>query len=303
MPQILWTGKLSLSMKLVVNTSNILAWLNGNAKDAGAMKERVKMGYDGSFTNHVTRYDELGLEFQVKAGKAQLEGLDLVGKKVLDVGAGTGAVSFLALEKGAAKVTCGDISDYMLTQCRKKAEEMGYGQDKIDFRVLDAESLPYEDNSFDVVMSGMALGLLPDQKQAVREMARVVKPGGVVSISAHGPEHYWEAIDTYFRAIAKRYVLGYRLEFWPRKEREVHKMMEKSGLVKIRTRREIWRNRFASGSDAFDFFAAITSSWWYAKFPKEKRQDDYQRVRDYFDKKNKNVVTDDIILAYGWKPL
>jgi ubiquinone/menaquinone biosynthesis C-methylase UbiE len=156
MRQILWTGKLSLPMKLMVNTSNILAWLNGNARDTNAMKERVELRYDGTFTDHVTRYDELGLEFQLRAAKAQLEGLDVGGKEVLDVGAGTGALSFLMLEEGAAKVTCGDISEYMLAQCRKKAAEKGYGKERIDFRVLDAESLPFADNSFDVAVTGMS---------------------------------------------------------------------------------------------------------------------------------------------------
>ena len=301
MPSVLWTGKLSLPMKLLVNTSNVLAWLNGSARDTDSMKQRVKLGYDGAFTDHVTRYDELGLEFQIKAGKAQLEGLDMDGKEVLDVGAGTGALSFLMLEKGAAKVTCGDISEYMLSQCRKKAAEKGYSEDRIDFRLLDAESLPFEDNSFDIVVTGMTLGLLPDQGQAIKEMARVVRPGGTVSVGAHGPEHYWEPIDTYFRAMNKRYVLGYRLEFWPRNEREVRHMMAQAGLSGIHTKREIWRNRFPNGGEAFDFFAAISASWWYSKFPEEKRRDDYQKVRNYFKKNHKNQGTDDIILAYGRK--
>jgi len=41
MPSLFWTGKRSLPMKLLVNASNILAWLNGNARDASAMKQRV----------------------------------------------------------------------------------------------------------------------------------------------------------------------------------------------------------------------------------------------------------------------
>ena len=301
MPSILWTGKLSLSMKLMVNASSILAWINGSTKDTNLMKQRVKQGYNGDFTDHVTRYDELGLELQIKAARAQLEGLDVVGKRILDVGAGTGALSFIMLEKGAARVTCGDISEYMLSQARKKAAGKGYGEDKIDFQTLDAESLPFKENSFDIVMTGMTLGLLPDQLQAVKEMVRVVKPGGIVSVGAHGPEHYWEPTDAFFRAISKRYLLGYRLEFWPRSEKEIRRLMMKAGLSNIHVKREIWRTQYPDGGGAFDFFTAISSSWWYEKFPKEKRSQDYQKVRNYFIKNHKNQVTDDIILAYGWK--
>ena len=302
MPQILWRGKLSPSMKLVADASNVLAWLTGNARDASAMKQRVKMGYDGAFTDHVKRYDELGLRMQTKAAKAQLGDLDLKGKEVLDVGAGTGALSFLALEQGAAKVVCGDISKYMLEQCRKKASDKGFKQDQIDFKLLDAESLPFADNSFDVVITGMTLGLIPDQAKAISEMARVAKHGGSVAVGAHGPEHYWEAADTIFRSINKRYVLGYRLEFWPRTETEIRDMMAKAGLSDIRTGRMIWRNIFPTGGEACDFFAAISSSWWYARFPENKREEDFRKVREYFVKKNKNQVTDDVILGYGRKP-
>jgi ubiquinone/menaquinone biosynthesis C-methylase UbiE len=289
-------------MKLMINTNNILAWLTGNARDARAMKERVRRGYEGVFSDHVTGYDELGTEFQTKAAMAQLEEMDLQGKNVLDVGCGTGIISLLALNKGASKVICGDISEYMLKLGREKAARHGYSSDRIEFRNLDAESLPFEDASFDVVITGMALGLLPDQAKALKEMARVLRPGGQASVGAHGPEHYWEACDASFRAITKRYVLGYRLEFWPRNEKEVRRLLEHAGLGDIRTRRLIWRNFFENGGKAYDFFAAISSSWWYAKFPREKIAEESRRTRDYFERKKVMQITDDIVLAYGRKP-
>ncbi len=289
-------------MTLMVNVNNVLAWLTGNTKNTAAMKDHVRQGYEGAFSEHVTRYDELGMQFQTKAAKAQLDEMDLQGKNILDVGCGTGVISLLALQKGAAKVVCGDISNYMLERAQDKADKQGYGVDRIDFRQLDAESLPFEDASFDVVMTGMTLGLLPDQDKAIREMVRVLRPGGFLSAGAHGPEHYWEACDASFKSINKRYVLGYRLEFWPLKEEEVQRLLVKAGLVDIQTRRLTWRNVFKSGGEAYDFFAAISSNFWYAKFPQDKREEESRKTRDYFERKGVVEITDDVIFAYGRKP-
>lgn len=301
MPTLFWTGKLSPQVKILINLNSILAWINGSSRNTVAMKERVKSGYDGRFTDHVKKYDDLGLAFQLKAASAQLEGLNVKGKEILDVGAGTGVVSFLLLQQGAKKVTCGDISKYMLNQCRKKAADSGLHDDRIDFRLLDAESLPFADDSFDIVITGMSFGLFPEQQKAINEMVRVVRPNSLVSVGAHGPEHYWEPMDTFIRSTNIRYLMGYRPEFWPRTEKEVRNMMVKAGLSDIKTRRVIWRNQFTSGGEAWDFFAAISSSMQYSKYPPEKRKEDYQKVRDYFDRRNKSQVTDDIILAYGQK--
>jgi ubiquinone/menaquinone biosynthesis C-methylase UbiE len=286
----------------MVNANNILAWFTGNARDTAAMKNRVKQGYDGAFSEHVHRYDELGAEFQTKAATAQLEGVDLQGKVVLDVGCGTGIISLLALQKGAAKVICGDISNYMLEVARAKADSQGYGADRIDFRQLDAESLPFEDASFDFVMTGKTLGLLPDQKKAVTEMVRVLRPGGLLSVGAHGPEYCWEACDAIFRVINKRYVFGYRLEFWPRKEEDIRLLLAEADLIDIRTRRFTWRYTFKTGSEAYDCFSAGSSTWWYAKFPPNERDEETRRTRDYFERKKVMTLTDDLILAYGRKP-
>jgi SAM-dependent methyltransferase len=168
---------------------------------------------------------------------------------------------------------------------------------------LDAEGLPYADDSFDAVISGMTFGTLPNQALALDEMIRVVKPGGLVCLGAHGTEHYWEAIDASFRCINKRYILGYRLEWWPRDEVYIRKLCQQTRLENVTSRRHIWRNKFDNGSAAYDFFAAISASWWYAKFPPDEIAKDSQRTREYFQRKNIRVVTDDIVVAYGFKPV
>ena len=98
---------------------------------------------------------------------------------------------------------------------KENAKAFGFDLNRIKFCQLDAESLPFDDESFDIALTGMAFGLFPNQEKAVNEMYRVLRPGGLVSLGAHGPEHYWEAADTSIRSLNKKYLLGYRFEFWP----------------------------------------------------------------------------------------
>jgi len=299
MSQLFWSGKLSLPMKLLVEANNLLSVFTGSIRDYRGMKERVKQGYEGEYTNHIHQYDELGYHLQTKSARIQLEEIRLDDMQVLDIGCGTGALSQIAFEKGAKGVVCGDISTFMLHEAKRKeiTESVDY-----NFCQLDAEGLPYKDGSFDAVISGNTFGTLPKQKLAITEMVRVAKPGGLVCIGAHGPEHYWEAIDATLRCINKRYVLGYRFEWWPRTEKYIRGLLEQTSLLDIRSKRVLWQTKFENGGVAYDFFAAISSSWWYAKFPPNERMKDSRKTRNYFEHKNINTVSDDIVVAYGYKP-
>jgi len=298
MPSLFWSGKLSLPMKILVEANNLLSLLNVSGNNLQSMKSRVKQGYEGKFSDHVHQYDELGLHLQDRSARSQLEGLSFEDMHVLDVGCGTGALACVAFEKGATGVICGDIAGFMLKQAQGKS----VSPDKeYTFCQLDAEGLPYRDNSFDAVISGMTFGTLPNQKIALDEMIRVVKPGGMVCVGAHGPEHYWEAIDASFRCIKKRFILGYRLEWWPRSEKFMLNLCKNAKLENIKSKRVIWRNEFDDGGAAYDFFASISASWWYAKFPIDEIAKDSKRTRDYFMRKKVNVITDDIVVVYGYK--
>ena len=290
-------------MRLLLNISNLFAWATGSMRDTAAMKERVKQGYDGAYSDHVTHYDEVGTALQLRSAAEQMSDLDVRGKLVLDIGGGTGVASFLMLRNGASRVVCGDISEQMLARARENAGREGFGPDRIEFRQLDAEALPFDDDSFDVVSTSMTMGLLPDQKTAIMEMARVTRPGGLVTIGTHAPEHYWEPIDASLRAMRKRFVFGYRLEWWPQTVREIRDLMWQAGLEDIRTRQVTWRTDFGDGGKAFDFFAAISASWWYCRFPPNEVQREVERTRAYFVRKDARMVTDDIIVADGRKPV
>lgn len=299
MPSLFWSGKLTLPMKLLVEANNLLSIITGSLNDIAGMKNRVKRGYEGEFSGHVHAYDELGYHLQDRSARIQLEGMNFDGMKVLDVGCGTGALAYVAFEQGARTVVCGDISYLMLQMVVAKDIN---SKVKLTNCQLDAEGLPFEDGSFDSVISGMTFGTLPDQDLVLREMIRVTKPGGLVCVGVHGPEHYWEAIDATLRCINKRYVLGYRFEWWPRTEIYVRTLLEKANLRSVESRRAIWQNQFIDGAAAYDFFAAISASWWYAKFPQEERIKDSERTREYFLRRKIDVITDDIVVAIGRKP-
>jgi ubiquinone/menaquinone biosynthesis C-methylase UbiE len=107
-------------MKVLIESNNLLAWLTGNLRDKTAMKDRIRKGYEGEYSRHVTHYDELAGEFQKKVATYQLYEGDFQGKQILDVGGGTGIMAILALEMGASKAICGDISSICLNRRNKQ---------------------------------------------------------------------------------------------------------------------------------------------------------------------------------------
>ena len=106
------------------------------------------------------------------------------GEDWLDVGCGAGAVSMRAARAGA-KVTGVDISEGMIDTARRRAGEEGLD---IAYETGDAEQLPVPDASFDVVSSSVGLIFAPNHEVAARELARVVRPGGRIGITAWCPD-------------------------------------------------------------------------------------------------------------------
>ena len=97
------------------------------------------------------------------------------GSRVLDCAAGTGNLSLAAAEK-AESVICTDSSEKMLKTAEKKASARGISN--IRFEIRDIYRLRDEDESFDTVIAGNVLHLLPDPERAVKELYRVTKKGG-----------------------------------------------------------------------------------------------------------------------------
>ena len=117
----------------------------------------------------------------------------------LDVGCGNGAFTEEIIARAApAKVTAVDPSDGQLAFARTRP-----GAKFVEFRLADAQRLPFEDRSFDVVAMALVISFLPDPAKAVAEMVRVARPGGTVA------SYMWDLsigglpIEPIYRALRK----------------------------------------------------------------------------------------------------
>jgi ubiquinone/menaquinone biosynthesis C-methylase UbiE len=112
-------------------------------------------------------------------------------RKALEIGAGTGFFSLNLRQAGVLdEVHVTDISPGMVEASERNAERLGFA---IEGRTADAERLPYEDGTFDIVVGHAVIHHLPDVEQAFREMLRVLKPGGRVVICGE-PTRYGDFV-------------------------------------------------------------------------------------------------------------
>lgn len=108
------------------------------------------------------------------------------GECILDIAAGTGLITFrlaaLTGEEGCILAT--DISDEMVKIGSQRAKAKGYPH--VGFKRMDAENLDVEDSSFDLVTCALGIMYFPDPDQALKEMYRVLKPGGRAVVAIWG---------------------------------------------------------------------------------------------------------------------
>ncbi|MGB7291802.1 MAG: methyltransferase domain-containing protein [Thermodesulfobacteriota bacterium] len=149
--------------------------------------DQIAPGYDRSTTpTHMW----LGSEGLRRAGLRK----DM---RFLDVAAGSGALSIPAARLGG-EVLATDQSPVMLKLLNERARKEGLN---IETRVMDGHALELDENSFDMAGSQFGVMLFPDMPKGIREMVRVVKPGGRVLISAYGDPHQIEFLGFLIGAV------------------------------------------------------------------------------------------------------
>lgn len=128
----------------------------------------------------------IGVTLQI-VGEFLAEAADIrAGERVLDVAAGNGNATLAAAHR-FAEVTSTDYVPELLEKGRARATAEGL---RVDFRIADAEDLPFEDGSFDAALSTFGAMFTPDHARPAREMLRVVRDGGRIGLANWTPEGF-----------------------------------------------------------------------------------------------------------------
>ena len=136
------------------------------------------MAHDAQWFTDGAAYEQLMARWTRAAGTTFLDWLaPPSGARWLDVGCGTGVFTELVVETcSPASVIAIDPSAAQIELARKKPVAQ-----RVDFRIADAQTLPFSDGTFDIVVSSLVINFIADRPRALAEMRRVCSPGGVIA--------------------------------------------------------------------------------------------------------------------------
>ncbi|MBO0852230.1 MAG: methyltransferase domain-containing protein [Nocardia sp.] len=121
-------------------------------------------------------YDERCIEYARGRFDAAVPDAPLPYERALELGCGTGFFLLNLMQSGIAKSgSVTDLSPGMVKVATRNAQHLGLD---VDGRVADAETIPYDDDTFDLVVGHAVLHHIPDVEQVLRECLRVLRPGG-----------------------------------------------------------------------------------------------------------------------------
>jgi ubiquinone/menaquinone biosynthesis C-methylase UbiE len=148
--------------------------------DFNALKTRQQMAWASG------DYAVIGTTLQL-VGEQLAEACDLRwDERVLDVAAGNGNATLAAARRGCHVTS----TDYVAALLERGAERSRAERLEVAFQLADAEALPFEDASFDAVLSTFGVMFSPNQAKAASELVRVCRPGGRIGLANWTPQGF-----------------------------------------------------------------------------------------------------------------
>lgn len=270
------------------------------------------------FQRRVQRYGwDKAAEFYEQAWQAQLAEaqqrlMELAaaqpGERVLDIACGTGLVTFPIAEQvgtgdSGGTVVGTDISEQMVERCRETAQDRDFAN--VTFERMGAEELSLPDGSFDLVICSLGLMYVPEPVQALREMQRVLKPGGRMAVLVWGQRSNcgWAEIFPIVDARVKSEVCP--LFFQLGAEGVLEQSLASAEFANIRCERSAYAMHFAGDEDACAAaFEGGPVALAYDRFDERTRSEahgDYLASIESFKNGQGYDIPSEFVLATGTK--
>ena len=212
--------------------------------DFESAQRRVLEGWSAAPHQELLRACEPAAELLVELAEVS------PGQVVLDAGAGDGNVALRASDAGAEVHAC-DVAPEMVERGRMRSDAAGA---EIHWHVADAQALPYADEYFDAVLSAFGATHAPRALRTSRELVRVVRPGGVVALTAWVPRGLPGRLDELVEDVAPLPDGVLWPAAWGREETVRRRLGPLLENLQLRTR--TLRMNWPSATRAFDVLTA-----------------------------------------------
>jgi ubiquinone/menaquinone biosynthesis C-methylase UbiE len=219
--------------------------MNAPATDLVALKGRQRTAWASG------DYAVIGTTLQI-VGESLAEACDLrTDERVLDVAAGNGNATLAAARRGC-KVTS---TDYVGALLERGAERAAAERLQVSFQEADAEALPFDDASFDAVVSTFGVMFAPDHAKSAAEMLRVCRAGGRIGLANWTPEGF---IGQLFKTLGKHVAPPPGVQSPALWGSEAHLQSLFGGAANVTVTRRMFNFRYRSAAHFIEVFRT-----WY----------------------------------------
>lgn len=264
----------------------------------------------------VTEHDKLGHGLHEKTDRRLAQLLDPPpGAICLDIATATGTLAVALADRmgGQGEVVAIDLADGMLDYAERKARARKLKN--IKFKQMNAQLLNFEDNTFDVVGCSLVIFYFPDIEGALKEMLRVLKPGGVVGLTSADPETAFLPLSEPYMAHLRKSAQELNIDqpeysetaTLTRREEGLRKLLREAGFERIEVHEEDIPVRFTTAEDWWSYGRGSTwGDLMLDHMPQDKR-DEFKRthleeIKRHFAQEGGVKTKTPVIFAIARKP-